>query len=74
LLGLGMPDGFEWIIILGIGLLIFGKRIPEVVRSLGRGIVAFKGGFKALPAAPPLWLIAAMAGAVVCAWWVTRSR
>jgi sec-independent protein translocase protein TatA len=45
-LAIGMPGGFEWIIIAGIGLLVFGKRLPEVGRSLGRGIVEFKKGLK----------------------------
>src|SRR3954447_6647136 len=45
-LALGMPSGFEWLIIAGIGLLIFGKRLPEVGRSLGKGIVEFKKGLK----------------------------
>ena len=46
MLAIGMPSGFEWIIIAGIGLLIFGKRLPEVGRSLGKGIVEFKKGLK----------------------------
>ena len=46
LLGLGMPGGWEWVILLVLGLLIFGKRLPEVGRSLGRGIVEFKKGIK----------------------------
>jgi len=45
-LAIGMPGGFEWLIIAGIGLLIFGKRLPEVGRSLGKGIVEFKKGLK----------------------------
>ena len=45
-LAFGMPGGFEWLIIAGIGLLIFGKRLPEVGRSLGKGIVEFKKGLK----------------------------
>ncbi len=43
-----MPGGWEWIIILAIGLLLFGKRLPEVGRSLGRGIVEFKKGVKGI--------------------------
>ena len=34
----------ELMFILGIGVLLFGKRLPEVGRSLGRGIVEFKKG------------------------------
>lgn len=45
-LAIGMPNGFEWLIIAGIGLLVFGKRLPEVGRSLGKGIVEFKKGLK----------------------------
>lgn len=46
LLALGMPGVTEWIIIGALGLLIFGKRLPEVGRSLGQGIVEFKRGLK----------------------------
>ena len=42
----GMPGGMEWIIILIVALLIFGKRLPEVMKSMGRGIVEFKKGVK----------------------------
>ena len=44
----GMPGGSEWIVLLVIGLLIFGRRLPEVGRSLGKGIVEFKRGVKGL--------------------------
>ena len=44
----GLPGGYEWIILLILGLLVFGRRLPEVGRSLGRGIVEFKRGVKGL--------------------------
>ena len=31
-----------------IAILLFGKRLPEVARSLGKGIVEFKKGMKGL--------------------------
>lgn len=40
--------GLEWAVLLVLGLLIFGKRLPEVGRSLGRGIVEFRKGVQGL--------------------------
>ena len=34
----------EMIIVMGLAVLLFGKRLPEVGRSLGKGIVEFKKG------------------------------
>jgi sec-independent protein translocase protein TatA len=34
----------EMLIVMGLAVLLFGKRLPEVARSLGRGIVEFKKG------------------------------
>lgn len=39
---------FEMILIGGFGLLLFGKRLPEVGKSLGRSIVEFKKGLKGI--------------------------
>lgn len=37
--------GWEWIIILVVILLLFGgKKIPELMRSMGKGIKSFKAG------------------------------
>ncbi len=39
----GMPGGSEWLIILAIVLVIFGgKKIPELMGGLGKGIKSFK--------------------------------
>ena len=48
ILAFGIPGGYEWVIILVIALLLFGRRLPEVGRSLGRGIVEFKRGIKGI--------------------------
>ena len=39
--GIGMP---ELVILAIIVLLLFGNRLPSVMRSLGRGVVEFKKG------------------------------
>ena len=46
LLAFGLPGGWEWIVLLVIGLLLFGRRLPEVGRSIGQGIKEFKKGLK----------------------------
>lgn len=43
-LAFGIPGIEEWVVIAFFGLLFFGKRLPEVGRSLGKGIVEFKKG------------------------------
>ena len=43
----------ELIILAGIALLLFGTRLPKVMRSLGEGIVEFKRGVQGLPEDAP---------------------
>ena len=42
----GIPQGWEWMIILVVALLLFGHRLPGMARSLGTGIVEFKKGLR----------------------------
>ena len=44
-LGLG---GMEFVVLIILGVLLFGRKLPEVGRSLGKGIVEFKKGMKGL--------------------------
>ena len=45
LLMISMPGGGEWVIILVVVLLLFGgKKIPELMKGLGKGIKEFKAG------------------------------
>lgn len=40
-----LPSGSEWIIILIVILLLFGgKKIPELMHGLGKGVKSFKDG------------------------------
>src|SRR5437868_3008084 len=40
--------GQEMVIVLLLGVLLFGRKLPEVGRYLGKGIVEFKKGIKGL--------------------------
>ncbi|MDZ7620573.1 MAG: twin-arginine translocase TatA/TatE family subunit [Patescibacteria group bacterium] len=48
LLGFFSPGPMEMLIIAGIALLLFGNRLPSVMRSLGRGITEFKKGVQGI--------------------------
>jgi sec-independent protein translocase protein TatA len=45
---IGVPGLPELLIVAAIILLLFGNRLPGVMRSLGRGIVEFKKGVKGI--------------------------
>jgi len=44
----GMPGWAELLMLAFVGVLIFGRRLPEVGRNVGRGIVEFKKGLKGI--------------------------
>ena len=44
MLAIGVPGPFELIVIALIVLLLFGKRLPGLMHSLGRSVVEFKKG------------------------------
>jgi sec-independent protein translocase protein TatA len=45
-LAIAMPGPFELMIIAGLALLVFGKRLPSVGRNLALGIRGFQQGLK----------------------------
>jgi sec-independent protein translocase protein TatA len=47
-LGFGGIGPMEMLIVGTIAVLLFGKRLPEVGRSLGKGIVEFKKGIRGI--------------------------
>jgi len=40
------PGPFEILVILIVAILIFGKRLPEIGRSMGKSLVEFKKGLQ----------------------------
>lgn len=44
-----MPGGWEWLIIIGVLVLLFGaRRLPDMARSVGQSARVFKGEMKGL--------------------------
>lgn len=41
---IGMPGPMELLIVLAVMLLLFGSRLPKVMRSLGQSVTEFKRG------------------------------
>jgi TatA/E family protein of Tat protein translocase len=52
-LGFGIGS-WEWLIILLVALLLFGRRLPDIMRGLGSSVKEFKKGMDdTAPPAPP---------------------
>lgn len=47
-LALGLPSGMELMVLLVIGLLLFGKRLPEVGRTVGKTVQDFRRGLQGM--------------------------
>ena len=43
-LAFGIPGGYEVLIVGFVALLIFGNRLPSVMKSLGKSVTEFKKG------------------------------
>lgn len=42
----GMPGWAELVLLLIVAVLLFGKRLPDIARSVGRSLTEFKKGVK----------------------------
>ena len=45
---LGYPGGPELLMVLFIALMLFGKKLPEVARNMGKGLTEFKKGIRGM--------------------------
>ena len=40
-----LPSGSEWVVIVVVGILLFGRRLPEVGRTIGRTMAQLRQGY-----------------------------
>jgi len=45
---MGMPGGVELLVVAFVGVLLFGNRLPKIMRSIGSSVVEFKKGVKGI--------------------------
>lgn len=43
-----LSSPWEWMVVAFVALLLFGNRLPTVMRSLGKGVVEFKKGIEGI--------------------------
>ena len=46
ILAMWMPGPFEMIVFLIVAVLLFGRRLPEIARGMGKSLSEFKKGIK----------------------------
>ncbi len=46
LLAMWTPGPMEMIVVLVVAVLLFGKRLPEIARGMGKSVTEFKKGLK----------------------------
>ncbi len=51
-LAFGIPGGYEFLVVAFVALLIFGNRLPGVMKSLGQGLTEFKKGINGVEDEP----------------------